>query len=106
MSNIPKARVIICDAFERRFKSCASDIDLDLAEEILKALELMTREKALRRAPRQSIPMTSEIACELRAEIKKHPLIPLADLAAKFGVNAGRASEVLRGRYIREERPK
>ena len=88
MSDIPEARrllLLIADA--------ADEIT---AESIRHVVEnFMTREKYIRKAPVKSRVVTPDMARRVRTMAVQHPDMHLADIAAQFGINPGRVSEIL-----------
>lgn len=81
--------------------------DIPKAVELLRAAQLlidqalgnMSREKVSRRSPARSIRMTKELGDQIRLTAKKNPDLPMQDIANYYGVNAGRVSEALKGKW-------
>ena len=88
MSNIPEARrllLLIADA-----------ADETTAESIRHVVEnFMVREKYVRKAPVKSRAVTPGMARRIRIMALRHPHMHQTDIAAQFGVNPGRVSEIL-----------
>jgi hypothetical protein len=61
------------------------------------ALAHMTRATPARRAPRQSAPMTAQLAAEVRAKALTSRRT-MHDIAAEYGVSQGRVSEAVNGK--------
>ena len=91
MSDIPHARELLKLALTR-------DNVYDTRLTITKAMEYMTREKYTRKASPRSRIITKEIREKIKRCAAENPDTPMQDIAVKFGVNAGRVSEILAGK--------
>lgn len=67
-------------------------------EELYDLAEELKRQPAVRRAPVQSASMTDELAAAIRAYAAAYPTASFTTIARVFEVNAGRVSEILRGK--------
>lgn len=91
MSDIPEAR--------RRLLMIADMAEPETAKRIRSVVKMfMTREKAVRCAPVKSKGIQPSIALRIRQMAYNNPTMHVAEIAALFGVNPGRVSEVLHGR--------
>tara|TARA_R110000796_G_scaffold59492_2_gene137235 strand:+ start:268 stop:558 length:291 start_codon:yes stop_codon:yes gene_type:complete len=92
MSNIPLARQILQSA------TTMGDIR-DMRVAIEKALKHMTREAYTRKARPVSRFVTDQVKTTIRNWALENPDTPMQDIAVMFGVNIGRVSEILAGKY-------
>lgn len=59
----------------------------------------LRRRPPTRKAPRSSVPMTAELAVEIRAYAKARPGLTQAAIGRVFNVNPGRVSEAIAGEW-------
>ena len=93
MSDIPGARAKL-----RVVSKKLRDIDQQLAGEVLSIVDDLYRQKAVRRMPVKSKPITKALKAqiiEMAETTDKHT----SEIAYELGVNPGRVSEVLHGEY-------
>lgn len=88
MSNIPKARELLGEAF---LAKTATEKDYYISA----ALKLMTRVSPIRRTKVKSRKVTRSVAAQIRAYAAKHPGDSETEIAVVFSVNPGRVSEAL-----------
>lgn len=91
-SNIPKARQILAAAL-------LSDDASVLRAAILEALALMTKHFIKPKAASKSLKMTPALARRLRSFCLQNPDMSVNEIGARFGVNGGRVSEAIHGRW-------
>lgn len=95
MSNIPQARAVL-KTVAQNLKS-GGMTKAEAATAIRSTMRLLTRKSPVRRAPRAKRYVTRRLAGEIRAFARQNPSMHMQDIAAHFGVNIGRVSEVLSG---------
>lgn len=96
MSDIPLAREILMDTITNEHKMSKKQIVAQMTE----ALRLMHREAVARpHAPRQRSKMTAAIGAKVRVYARKNPHKTLDDIGREFGVDGGRVSEALHGKW-------
>lgn len=96
MSNVPQARVILRDV-AKQLKS-GSITRLNAAKVVSATLPLLTRQSPVRRSPRRKRYVTRNLIGQIKAYARQNPLMHFDDIAAHFGVNPGRVSEILNGK--------
>lgn len=93
MSDIPKARKklmkIAANLRSLKFNKIATEIDDIVSKDLF-------RRRAVRRMPRKSNPVTSDIKKEI-IDLVDTTDLHNSEIASKVGVNPGRVSEVLHG---------
>ena len=95
MSDVPKARGILQ---EMLLKYGAEDISPRARREITRALALMTREKAARRAPSLRQPIDKEMRLKVRT-LWRTTNLTSHQIANRVGLrNSGRISEIVHGK--------
>ena len=94
MSDVPAARQILLDAKAKAlamgYRGLARDIETALRK-------LYRRARVAPVAPRQSKPVTPEIAAAMRAIKRRNPKASQREIADRFGCCEGRVSEALHG---------
>jgi hypothetical protein len=98
MSNIPLARAELELAAYYLENPHLIGVPEVALQHVKRALALMTRAKAVRKAPAQSKRVTPCLEREVRAHALLNPSMPLALIAHRFKINPGRVSEILNGR--------
>lgn len=96
MSDVPQARVILRDVV-KQLKS-GSISRLNAAKVVNAALPMLTRKSPVRRTTRRKRYVTRNLIGQIKAYARQNPLMHLDDIAAHFGVNIGRVSEILNGK--------
>ena len=92
MSNIPRARAIL----ERLLAS--HELGPRAEREVQKAVALMTREKACRRAPEQPQKIDSEMRQRVKV-LARTTNLTMTEIARRVGLrNSGRVSEIMHGK--------
>jgi len=92
MSNIPLARTTILEALK------LTD-DPMLTRYLRLALKHMHREQPVRKASPHARHMTREIAQQIRTYAPAHPDECMRTIGRRFGVDGGRVSEALNGKW-------
>ena len=93
MSNIPEARARL-EALRNRAGSVSVRNELTAIIDMLKRQAIKPR-----RSPIQSVPMTAFIGASIRSIAAAHPNYSNQTIADRFGVNSGRVSEALAGKW-------
>lgn len=94
MSDIPLAREFI-DAMIRDLE-CGIKYETDeLISRLVEIKSRLYRKPPIRKADRQSQPMTPELAASIRAFAKRNQHMTFQDIGQRFNVNAGRVTEAL-----------
>lgn len=96
MSNVPQARIILRDVAQQ-LKTGAITRQ-NAAKVVTATLPMLTRKSPVRRSPRRKRYVTQRLIGQIKAFARQHPLMHLDDIAAHFGVNPGRVSEILNGK--------
>lgn len=96
MSDVPQARVILRDVV-KQLKS-GSISRLNAAKVVNATLPMLTRKSPVRRTTRRKRYLTQSLIGQIKAYARQNPLMHLDDIAAHFGVNLGRVSEILNGK--------
>lgn len=71
---------------------------LNAAKVVNATLPMLTRQSPVRRSPRRKRYVTQSLIGQIKAYARQNPLMHLDDIAAHFGVNLGRVSEILNGK--------
>lgn len=96
MSNVPQARIILRDVAQQLKSGAISK--LNAAKVVSATLPMLTRKPPVRRTSRRKRYVTQNLISQIRAYARAHPNMHLDDIAAHFGVNIGRVSEILNGK--------
>ena len=96
MSNVPQARVILRDVVKQL--KTGTITRMGAAKVVSATLPLLVRNSPVRRSPRRKRYVTQSLIRQIKAMARQNPLMHLDDIAAHFGVNPGRVSEILNGK--------
>lgn len=96
MSNVPQARVILRDVVKQL--KTGTITKLNAAKVVSSTLPMLTRKSPVRRSPKRKRYVTQSLIGQIKAYARQNPLMHLDDIAAHFGVNPGRVSEILNGK--------
>lgn len=97
MATIPEVR----ERLERiaQLMGKSSDFEIVLAAaDVEQCVKDLYRRRVFRRAPVKAPVITPEIVAGVRALAKASPNMQQMEIGARFGINAGRVSEILRGK--------
>jgi hypothetical protein len=95
MSDIPLARDILLDLADSL--SASNPSEAQIIEMVVN--DLMFRKRRKDRAPVKSARMTPAIARTIRVMVANRPEMSAQDIANSLGVNPGRVSEAIAGKW-------
>jgi hypothetical protein len=96
MSSVPQARDELNELADQ-LEGNGLQAEADRLRQIIE--HRLRREPVIRRAPRKSVPFTPELAKAVRKFAQLKPQRTQMEIAQTFGINPGRVSEALAGRW-------